>query len=409
MKHQMMFLKIIKPHCLTQDKNMRHLLSLALLVLLTGCAAPPPEKVETAETKARLELIPASYSDMPGWGNDNAAAALVPFAKSCARILKIDPVARPTMSAAWAGPITQWQEACKTIPPVTATPAQARQYFETYFKPVAATADGKAEGLFTGYYEASLKGSSTKSGPYQIPLRARPDDLVMVNLGEFREELKGQRIAGRVVGGNLKVYEDHAAIVDGKLPVGMDKPLLWVDSAVDAFFLQIQGSGAVTLQDGSVVRVGYDGQNGHPYYAIGKELVKRGYLAQKDVSMQSIQEWLAKNPVEGREVMRLNKSYVFFRILDKEGAIGGEGLPLTAGRSLAIDRSIIPYGLPVYVDLEGAASPQPRIQRLMIAQDTGGAIVGPVRGDVFWGYGPEAEHNAGLMKSRGRYWFLMPR
>ena len=189
----------------------------------------------------------------------------------------------------------------------------------------------------------------------------------------------------------------------------MDKPLLWVDSAVAAFFLQIQGSGAVTLPDGQVVRVGYDGQNGHPYYAIGKELVKRGYLAKENVSMQSIQAWLEKNPVEGREIMRLNKSYVFFRVLEKDGAIGGEGLPLTAGRSLAIDRSIIPYGLPVYVDLEAPVTEQPRIQRLMVAQDTGGAIIGPVRGDVFWGYGPEAEHNAGLMKSRGRYWFLMPR
>lgn len=385
---------------------MRPLLSFALLVMMTGCATPPPEKTDV---KAKLQLMPASYSDIPGWSNDNAAAALVPFSKSCARLLKIDPVARPTLSAEWAGSTSLWQTACKAIPPVTATPAQARQYFETYFKPVAATADGKAEGLFTGYYEASLKGSFTQGGAYQIPLRARPADLVMVNLGEFRDELKGQRIAGRVVGGNLKVYEDHAAIADGKLPAGMDKPLLWVDSAVAAFFLQIQGSGAVTMTDGSVVRVGYDGQNGHPYYAIGKELVKRNYLSKDDVSMQSIQAWLAKNPVEGREIMRLNKSYVFFRILEKDGAIGGEGLPLTAGRSLAIDRSIIPYGLPVYVDLESPVTTQPRIQRLMVAQDTGGAIIGPVRGDVFWGYGPEAEHNAGLMKSRGRYWFLTPR
>jgi membrane-bound lytic murein transglycosylase A len=289
------------------------------------------------------------------------------------------------------------------------TPSQARQYFETHFTPVAATADGEPEGLFTGYYEASLRGSRTQEGPYRIPLRAKPSDLVMVNLGEFREELKGQRIAGRVKGGLLKPYEDRAAIEDGKLPPDQDRVLFWVDNAVDAFFLQIQGSGVVTLPDGSAVQVGYDGQNGHPYYAIGKELVKRGHLAQSDVSMQAIRSWLAENPVEGRDIMRTNKSYVFFRVLDKDGAIGGEGLPLTAGRSLAIDHSLIPYGVPVFVDLAPPRPQDQRIQRLMVAQDTGGAIRGPVRGDVFWGFGPDAEAIAGPMKSRGRAWFLLPK
>lgn len=385
---------------------MRKYLAFTLLVVLTGCGTVSTDKT----TPAKLVTQPASFSDLPGWSTDNQAATLVAFKKSCNRIMKIDPVQRPAMSTQWAGPIVSWQKACAAMPDIaTATPAQARTYFETYFTPVAATADGKAEGLFTGYYEASLKGSRTRQGPYQIPLRARPADLVMVNLGEFREELKGQRIAGRVVGGNLKVYEDHGAIEDGKLPAGMDVPLLYVDSAVGAFFLQIQGSGAVTLDTGELVRVGYDGQNGHPYYAIGKELVKRGYLNKEDVSMQSIQAWLAKNPVEGREIMRLNKSYVFFKILDKDGAVGGEGIPLTAGRSLAIDHGLVSYGLPVYLDAEGPQPSQPRLQRLLVAQDTGGAISGPVRGDVFWGYGPEAEQNAGVMKSRGRYWFLVPK
>lgn len=386
---------------------MKKIVSLALLVTLTGCATPP---ADTKDIPAKLVLKPAAFSDLPGWENDAHQQALVPFKKSCDRIAKIDALTKPHMKAEWAKPVASWQTACAAMPdPSTATAAQARSYFETYFTPVAATADGEAEGLFTGYYEAGLRGSRTQQGSYQIPLRARPDDLVMVNLGEFREELKGQRIAGRVIDGMLKVYEDRSAIEDGKLPPAQDKPLLWVDNAADAFFLQVQGSGAVTLDTGEVVRVGFDGQNGHPYYAIGKELVKRGHLEQDAVSMQSIKAWLEANPVEGREVMRTNKSYVFFRILEKDGAIGGEGLPLTAERSLAIDSSLIPYGLPAYLDAEAPQAGEPRIQRLLVAQDTGGAIRGPVRGDMFWGYGARAEQNAGVMKSRGRYWFLLPK
>jgi len=168
-----------------------------------------------------------------------------------------------------------------------------RQFFEQNFIPYKATNNGDAEGLFTGYYEAGLRGSRTQNGVYQVPLRARPDDLIMVQLGDFRDELKGQRIAGRVIGGNLKPYETHAEIINGELPSAQDKPLVWVDSAVDAFFLQIQGSGVVSLDDGTTMRVGYAGQNGHPYYAIGKELIKRGHLTKENVSMQSIRAWLA--------------------------------------------------------------------------------------------------------------------
>ena len=386
---------------------MYKLLPFLLVGLLTGCATTPPPSTPS-DVPAKLLLKPASFSDLPGWTQDDASAALVPFAKSCARILKIDPVQKPNMSSDWVGPMTAWQEVCRALP-ATATPAQARQYFETYFTPVQATADGKAEGLFTGYYQASLRGSRTPGGAYTIPLRAKPDDLVMVNLGEFRDELKGQRIAGRVKDGLLKPYEDRAAIEDGKLPRAQDKPLVYVDSAVDAFFLQVQGSGVVSLTDGSVMQVGYDGQNGHPYYAIGKELVKRGHLVKDDVSMQSIRAWLAANPAEGKEIMRTNKSYVFFRSMDKAGAVGGEGLELTAHRSLAVDHSLIPYGIPVFVD---AAPPRPTdapVRRLMVAQDTGGAIRGPVRGDVFWGFGPEAEASAGAMKSPGRAWYLLPK
>ena len=230
----------------------------------------------------------------------------------------------------------------------------------------------------------------------------------MVQLGEFREDLKGRRIAGRVQNGKLKPYESRADIVKGDWPHN-DTVLLWVDNAVDAFFVQIQGSGVVKLPDGSTTRIGYAGQNGHPYSAIGRELIKRVHLNKENVSMQSIRTFLEQNPTQADKIMNTNHSYVFFQeVKDKKGPLGGEGVELTAGRSLAIDRSLISYGMPIWVNLEAPIKGEIPIQRLMITQDTGGAIRGPVRGDVLWGYGSHAEEMAGQMKSRGEYWILLP-
>ena len=371
----------------------RFFLSLGAILLMSGCAQLGLDE------KPKLVLRPASFSDLPHWNDDNQSETLEAFEKSCARILKADPAKK--FGDDGFGIYADWQNACRALP--ATQPQNARSYFENNFTPVEATNNGNAEGVFTGYFEASLYGSLTKQGSYQIPLRARPDDLIMVDLGAFRDELKGQRIAGRAVGGNLKPYETRGDIEDGKLPAKEDKPLLWVDSAADAFFLQVQGSGIVTLPDGTIRHVGYDGQNGYPYYAIGKELVKRGALTKENVSMQSIKDWLKKNPKQANEVMRTNKSYVFFKFTD-EGAKGGEGTVLTPNRSLAVDHSFVPYGTPVFM-----ATENPIYNRLMVAQDTGGAITGPVRGDIFFGYGLEAEALAGPMNSKGRWWFLLPK
>lgn len=382
--------------------NFFRTVSLLSLLCLTSCAYLEQFGSEKKKDQPqKLVLKPAKFSDLPHWSNDQQQQVLSAFAKSCARMGKAEP-SKKFFSDDVFGSYADWQAACANLP-VNADAATTRRYFENYFTPMAATNGGNPDGLFTGYFEASLKGSLVKTDQYQIPLRAKPDDLIMVDLGNFREELKGQRIAGRNVSGNLKPYEDRAAIEDGKLPAGQDKILLYVDSAVDAFFLQIQGSGIVELPDGSIRRVGYDGQNGHPYYAIGKELIKRGALTKENVSMQSIKAWLAAHPVEGREVMRTNKSYVFFKF-NEDGPKGGEGVTLTPNRSLAVDRSLIPYGLPVYL-----ATENPVHNQLMVAQDTGGAIRGAVRGDIFYGYGEEAERLAGPMNSKGRYWFLLPK
>lgn len=384
----------------------RYIPLVVFIGFLGACAAPQDIKTDS---DAPLKIQETSFSALPGWENENFQNFVQAYSRSCKTILKKDSQ-KSFGGKQLFGRSQEWQIACRKFEKVNQNNiASIKSFFEQNFVPYRASAGNNSEGLFTGYYEASLRGSRTRQGLYQYPLRARPDDLVMVNLGEFRDELKGQRIAGRVKGGNLKPYETHAEILAGKLPDDQDKALVWVDSAIDAFFIQIQGSGLVSLDDGSLMRVGYAGQNGHPYYAVGRELVKRGALRKDEVSLQTIQGWMKANPDQAQDLMTTNKSYVFFRVLDGEGPVGGQGVPLTAHRSLAIDHSIIPYGMPVWLNVEHPDPTKGSIGRLMVTQDTGGAIRGPVRGDYFWGYGAEAENMAGEMKSKGRYWFLVPK
>jgi membrane-bound lytic murein transglycosylase A len=376
------------------------------LLFLAGCAETMTSSTTTDAPK-KLSLKQADFSALPGWEDDKRGDDLLGFArayqKSCARILKA-PSDKEFGALKEAGTYVRWQGVCLDMKALDVNnPAAIKAFIERHFVPYEVRGNEDPQGLFTGYYEASLRGSLTKSGAYNIPLYTRPDDLVMVDLGQFRDELKGQRIAGRVNDGNLKPYETRAQIVAGQWPHN-DKVLVWVDDAVDAFFVQIQGSGVVDLAEGGTLRIGYAGQNGHIYTAIGKELIKRGALTKENVSMQSIRAWLAANPAQADEIMNVNESYVFFTKLEGEGPLGGENVALTPEVSLAVDRSLLAYGMPMWVDIE-----TPKIQRLMVAQDTGGAIRGPVRGDVFWGFGDRAEAMAGPMKSPGRYWALLPR
>ena len=375
---------------------------LSLVLLLAGCNAVNPET-------APLVLRPSSFSALPGWDQDRQEEALAAFSRSCTRIME-QPSGQQFGPDTLMGTAADWQEPCRALPGAGATPSQARAFFEKWFTPWQATMAGQQnEGLFTGYYEASLKGSLTRQGPHQYPLRRRPADLVMVDLGDFRPELRGQRIAGRVTEGQLKPYEDRAAISRGALPGDDQLQFVWVDSPVDAFFLQIQGSGRILLDDGTMLRVGYDGQNGWPYFAIGRELIQRGYLDKDAVSMQSIRAWLGAHPDQADEIMNTNKSYVFFKVLEGDGPQGAEGLTLVPGRSLAVDHARLPYGAPVWIATAPPISGETRLERLMVAQDTGSAIRGAVRGDVFWGYGKRAEDLAGRMKAAGRAWLLLPK
>lgn len=380
-------------------------LLLALLGLALAWFArpiPPPRP-------PKLVLEKVSFAALAGWREDRVSEAVPALLKSCGVLEKM----KPDRDLGIAGSPADWREACAAARALPAgDDAAARAFFEASFEPFAATANGEPEGLFTGYYEASLNGSLSRSERFHVPLYRRPSDLVTVDLGLFADDLKGRRIAGRVKDGALVPYPTRREIEAGAL-AGRGLELVWVDDPVDAFFLHIQGSGRVRLDDGSEMRVGYAAQNGHAYVAIGRTLIERGALRREDVSMQSIRRWLAENPAEAAEVMNANPSYVFFRELKGEGPVGAQGVALTAGRSLAVDRRHVPYGVPIWLETQ-APDPDPGkpdrpFRRLMVAQDTGGAIRGPVRGDVFWGYGEEAAEIAGRMKHEGRWFVLLPK
>lgn len=384
---------------------MRKLLLLCCFLLAScGEDAPPPPPVEE-EIPDKLILKPARFDDLPAWGEDDFQGFAAALTRSCTRINKNAPEKRFGVLEA-AGTYGDWQSICKKFK--QSGEGDLKAFFETNFTPHAVYNNEEQKGLFTGYYEASLRGARKKSEQYNIPLYKRPNDLVMVHLGQFREDLKGVRIAGRVKNGTLKPYETRENIVKGDWPHN-DEVLVWVDSAVDAFFVQIQGSGIITLENDSTMRIGYAGQNGHPYHAIGRTLIDMGAIKKENISMQSIRSWLEAFPEKADEIMNTNKSYVFFRELKGDGPVGGEGVALTAKRSIAIDRTLISYGLPLWIDLQHPQQGAGNIRRMMIAQDTGGAIRGPVRGDFFWGYGKQAEDMAGIMKSKGRYWALLPK
>lgn len=369
-----------------------------------------------AMTRVAPRFLPVDWTELNGWREDSVHEALPAFLRSCVEWDKLPADAPLGGETAFYGTAGDWRNLCTRARNLeNGTPEKIRRFFEQSFVPFAVHAGEEEEGLFTGYYEPELRGSRVRSAEFPIPLLQRPPDLVHVELGEFREDLKGRRIAGRVVDGRLKPFESRAEIDAGKLPFE-ELALVWVDDPVDAFFLHIQGSGRIVLRDGSVIRVGYDGQNGHPYTAIGRVLVERGAMTVEEASLRTIREWLAENPKEAADVMAHNASYVFFKEVDiadpGHGPLGSQGVPLTAHRSLAVDATVHAMGVPIWLDTsapgEREGDADRSVRRLMIAQDTGGAIRGPVRGDYFWGFGDEAGEIAGRMRHRGRMFVLIP-
>lgn len=393
-------------------------LAFALWALVRLRAVPPaPPVVETLPADAtppedRRVLVASTFDVLPGWEADRFSQALPAFVGSCIRTPKEG--SGGDLGGALAAGAGLWQSLCReaaALPP--GDDAAVRRFLEENFSPWQVTNRGAAEGLFTGYYEPELHGARRRKAPFVHPIYLAPRDQQVVDLGDFKRELAGRKITGIVRNGAFRPYWDRAEIESGAL-AGRGLEMLWVDDAVALFFLQIQGSGRVVLADGTIVRIGYAGQNGHDYTAIGKVLVERGELTREEVSLQTIRHWLRAHPEEAGEVMRANRSYVFFRVLPGAPE-GASGVELTPGRSLAVDTRFLPFGLPLWLDSTLPALPElgrtdeAPLRRLVVPQDRGGAIKGPVRGDLFWGAGVEAEAMAGRMKQPGRLWLLWPR
>ena len=382
-----------------ENQTRRALFTLVALLALGGCAGPggKPPAQPPAVTKALPQppLQEAAWNDLPGWEKDDPSLAWGALLRSCDAI----------------GSRIDWREVCAAARGV-ASPDQdnARKFFRDHFKPYRVVdKDGYDMGLVTGYYEPLLHGSRTPSSRYRYPVYGVPDDLLVIDLATLYPELAGKRLRGRVDGRRVVPYYDRSEIETGYGALA-GKELVWVDDPIELFFLQIQGSGRVLLENGETLRLGYADQNGHPYRSIGRRLVDQGDLPLERASMAGIKAWAVKNPDRVRELLDHNASYVFFRELpgDLPGPIGALGVPLTPRRSLAVDRSIVPLGAPVYISTTFPLTDQP-LDRLMLAQDTGGAIRGAVRADFFWGFGEDAAREAGRMKQALRMWVLLPR
>jgi membrane-bound lytic murein transglycosylase A len=397
-----------------------------LLLALAGCATPPAEKVARApeplicppvaqpvcppppappppappppppEVDYKGRLQPATWLDLADWRRESVRPSLEPFVRSCTVLEKQD----------------AWKAACAAARPLvtSASEADAVKYFETHFVPwQVVNADETTSGMVTGYYEPLLRGSRTASGRFRYPIYAVPSDLLVIDLSSVYPELKHRRLRGRLEGNRVVPYLARGDIDRDASPL-KGTELVWVDDAVDLFFLHIQGSGQVELENGERLRVGYADQNGHPFRSLGGLLIRRGEIPPERASMQGIKDWARRNPKRVQEFMNANPSYVFFRELarDLPGPIGALGVPLTGERSIAVDARVVPLGAPVFLATTWPNTTDP-LNRLMVAQDTGGAIAGGVRADFYWGFGDAAGSLAGKMRQSGRMWVLLPR
>jgi membrane-bound lytic murein transglycosylase A len=372
-------------------------LVLALSVALAACQTPPPPpQVQIPVGKPSPDFMVAKWEMLPDWLSQDLAASWPAMQQSC-RALRLKPV---------------WLPICAAAAKVNSDDVMAqRTFYETWFTPYQVfNPDGTDTGLITGYYEPLLKGSRTRSKRFAYPIYAPPDDMLEVDMGELFPQFRGQRVRARLQGKLVVPYFNRAEIDAGLDKALKGHELFWVENPVDLFFLQIQGSGRIELEDGTRVKIGYAGQNGHPYISAGKKLIDMGELKPEEASMQGIKNWADKNPERLFMLLGQNPSYVFFRELPDglSAPLGALGVPLTNEYSIAVDQRTIPLGVPVFLATTQPNSREP-LNRLMFAQDTGGAIKGAVRADFFWGFGDYAAARAGSMRQTGRMWVLFPR
>lgn len=335
------------------------------------------------------------WADIPGWDQDNHAEAWPALLQGCARLSARDQT---------------WRTLCNAAGELgSPSDRQARVFFEHWFVPHRVHGSNRTDtGLITGYYEPLLHGSFERNERFRYPVYRRPKNLLTIDLAELHPTLAGKRVRGQLSGTRVIPYYSRAQIsTNEKLLAGEE--LLWVDDPFALFFLHIQGSGRIQLPNGDIVGVGYADQNGHTYRSIGAQLIEQNEFAREDVNLFTIRRWLDDHPKRAESLLSSNPSYVFFSLREnpQEGAIGSLNVPLTPERSIAVDPKVIPLGTPVWLDTHLPEPSGTEYRRLVMAQDTGGAINGPVRADLFWGDGKRAELMAGLMKQPGRLYVLM--
>lgn len=369
---------------------------LTAAVLASCVRAPAPPQAPLIE---RVDYQPVTFAVLPGWRSDALAEAWPAFLASCTRLVKQ----------------SSWKAICTQANDVAASDGNAvRAFIERALQPYEIRrhvgARQELEGLLTGYYEPLLFGSRRKSTQYSVPLYRAPKDLLTVDLTSVYPELAGKRVRARLEGNRVVPYYSRAEIDSAVSLKGQE--LVWVSDAVDAFFLQVQGSGRVQLDAGETIRVQFADVNGHPYRSIGRYLVEQGELTVETATAPAIRTWIRNNPHRAVEVLNANPSVVFFReepLRDPNvGPPGALGLALTPGRSMAVDPRYIPLGAPVFLSTTYPDTKAP-LERLVLAQDTGGAIKGILRGDLFWGFGALATERAGLMREQARMWLLWPK
>ncbi len=372
-------------------------LVLALSVWLAACQTPPPPvEVKIPVGKPAPDFMLSEWEALPDWLAQDLSASWPALLQSCSA-LRLKPLWLPICAA--AGKVEKDD------------PMAQRTFYETWFRPYQVfNPDGTDTGLVTGYYEPLIKGSRTRSERFAYPVYGPPEDMLEVDMGELFPQFRGQRVRGRLQGKRVVPYFNRAEIDAGLAPALQGRELFWVENEVELFFLQIQGSGRVELEDGTRVKIGYADQNGHPYASIGKKLIDMGELKPEEASMQGIKNWAEKNPDRLFVLLGHNPSYVFFRELPEtlSAPLGALGVPLTNEYSIAVDPRTIPLGVPVFLATTQPNSSEP-LNRLMFAQDTGGAIRGAVRADFFWGFGEYAAVRAGRMRQSGRMWVLFPK
>jgi len=377
--------------------------ALFALAWLAGCHTVPPREQPPVVAAPELRYEATTWSALPGWQADAIGEAWPALLASC-RSTRLPTVWRGFCDAAMALP--------------SADVGAQRRIIETRLRAwQLVTIESAASrhpvrndsGLITGYFEPSLNGSRKRTAAFQTPLYAVPDDLVTVELGDLYPALQGARVRGRLQGRRVVPYPDRAQLADGRVLAG--KELLWVDNPIDAFFLQIQGSGRVRLEDGSTVRLAFADVNGQPYRAIGRYLVQQGEMTAEEATAPALRTWLLAHPERQQEVFNQNPSVVFFReeklANPREGPKGAMGVPLTPGRSVAIDPTWLPLGAPLFLSTTHPLTAAP-LQRMVVGQDTGGAIRGALRADLFWGWEAGAGDAAGRMRSQGSLWLLWP-